>query len=69
MSPADKARFTVKKITEVEGEVLDAPLENAHPVFFAEPQFELRWYNKPDSLAGRFQVGFSAKNRFLYKIF
>ena len=55
MTEDDKKRFTVKKITEEELEIFDLPTDHFSPVYFLEPEFELRWYNKPDALCGRFQ--------------
>lgn len=55
MTEEDKKRFTVKKITEEEQETFDLPSDHFCPVYFLEPEFELRWYNKPDALCGRFQ--------------
>ncbi|UMM25959.1 hypothetical protein L5515_005559 [Caenorhabditis briggsae] len=55
MTEDDKKRYTVRKITEEEAESFNFPAGNWSPVYFMEPEFELRWCNKPDALCGRFQ--------------
>uniref|UniRef100_A0A1I7UWZ7 SH2 domain-containing protein n=1 Tax=Caenorhabditis tropicalis TaxID=1561998 RepID=A0A1I7UWZ7_9PELO len=60
MTEEQKKRMTVRKITEEEAEQFDAP-EDFQPVLFQDDAFELRWYNKPDALGGRFQTNFEAE--------
>ncbi|CAL2035258.1 unnamed protein product [Caenorhabditis brenneri] len=56
-----KKRLSIKKITEEEAEAFDVPPEHFRPVLIQEPAFELRWYNKPDALGGRFQTDADAE--------